>query len=335
MYLLVPSNSKDLMGTALWFKNPIARKLLEDKGVKFGFELKGKPDTVIKAPDLYWGYHIPISFTEDYHYHPEKRQELLDSLKHIVKLKPLYVNMHGIKLWWKPARGKYVKRYESRNSALEYFEVLKETIELVKKVKEIFPQLTFENTTLTDYYRPDGEVIPMTALQTSIGAVLDQMYIKDQIGVELLLDIEHSIVSLNFLNREKNYADLKQDKIDLTFEEKKISDISGYKIKKGFIPYAEPKLKFEEIVAKAKAKRYHVTGTTQDVIMGEKDLSHAPIRINDLTFRKNLRTILKQDPESILIETAKKSDYKCFSYLRENETELSFYNLCEILLEEL
>jgi len=335
MYLLVPSNSKDLMETALWFKNPIALKLLEEKGVEFGFELKGEPETITEAPDLYWGYHIPVNFAEKYHYHPENRQELLNSLKHITKLKPHYVNMHGIKLWWKPARGKYVKRYESRDSALEYFEILKETIELVKKVKEIFPQLTFENTTLTDYYHPDSEVIPMTALQTSIGAVLDQIYIKEQTGVELLLDIEHSIVSLNFLNREKNYADLKQDKIDLTSEEGKISNIFGYKIKKGFIPYAEPKLKFEEIVAKSNAKRYHVTGTTQDVIMGKKDLSHAPIQINDRTFRKNLRTILKQKPESILIETAKKSDYKCFSYLRENETELSFYAMCQILLEEL
>ena len=335
MYLLVPSNSKDLMEAALWFKHPIARKLLEEKGVEFGFELKGEPETITEAPDLYWGYHMPVNFAEKYHYHPENRQELLDGLKHIVKLKPQYINMHGIKLWWKPSRGKYVKRYESRNSALEYFEILNETIELVKKVKEIFPQLTFENTTLTDYYRPGSEVIPMTALQTSIGAVLDQMYIKEQTGVELLFDIEHSIVSLNFLNRKKNYADLKQDKIDLTAEEKKISNIFGYKIKKDFIPYAEPKLKFEEIVAKVQAKRYHITGTTQDVIIGVKDLSHAPIRINDLTFRKNLRTILKQDPESILIETAKKSDYKCFSYLRENETELSFYNLCKILLEEL
>lgn len=335
MKLLAPSSSKDLIKTAQWFKNPIARRLFEEKGVEFGFELKGQPATIAVAPDLFWGYHIPTNFAEEYYYHLEKRQELLDSLKHIVKLKPNYVNVHGTKLWWKPAPNEYVQRYEMRSSTEEYFHVLESTVDLVKKLMVLFPQLTFENTTLLDYYHQDCEIIPMTLFQTSIGTALDQIYICQKTGAEPLFDIEHSMIGLNFLNREKNYADLKLEKFDSNFEEKKLVDIFGYKIKKGFIPYAEPKLKFANIMEKLKAKKYHVTGSTQDVISGKKDLNHGPIKVGDLTFRKNLRLILAQKPELILVETANKADAPCFSYLRQNETELSFYHLCQILLEEL
>lgn len=335
MYLLAPSGSKELIQRSLWFKSPDARKLASEKNVEFGFELKGQPETITKAPDLFWGYHIPVNFAEEYYYHPEKRQQLLDSLNHIVKLKPDYVNMHGTKLWWKPAKNEYIKRYEVRSSVEEYFKVLNETVELVKKIKEMFPQLTFENTTLADYYRLDNEIIPTTSFQTSMGAVLDQYYICEKTGAEPLFDIEHSIVSLNFLNREKNYSDLKIDKFELDADGEKLRQVFGYNIKKGFIPYTDFKLTLEEIISKLKAKKYHVTGSTQDVINGVKDLSHGPIEVGDKTFRKNLRLVLDQTPELILIETAYSGLLKCFDHLRPNELELSFGHLCQILLEEL
>lgn len=335
MRLLVPTGADNLIEIAKWFKNPIARKLAQEKGVEFGFELKGQPETVTVAPDLYWGYHIPHRFASEYYYHPELREKLLSGVKHIAKLNPIYVNVHGIRLWWKAAAKDYIKRYENRAEAAEYLKILEATVDLVQKLKQIFPSLTLENTILTDYYRENEKFEPITSFQPTVGTANDLFYLKEKTGVDILIDIEHLILTTNFINRRKNYTELKKEEFTLSNEEKKISHVFGYKIKKGYIPYAQPEINYEEIIQKINAKHYHVTGSTQDVMPGKKDVVHGPIKVEDKTFRHNLKLILDQKPESILIEVAKKSDNACFSHLRENETELSFYSICEILLEEL
>lgn len=335
MYLLAPTGFGQLADRANWFKSPIARRLRDEKGVEFGFELKGEAETIIKNPGLFWGYHIPTNFAEEYFYHPERREKLVKSLLPISKLKPNYVNVHGPKLWWKPEKKDYIKRYEVHSDPEEFFKLLSVTIDLIKNLQEIFPQLTLENNTLVDYYRRDKDFLPITSFQPSAGGMLENFYIKEKTGVKFLVDIEHLILCLNFLNRKKNYADLKNKKFLQTPKEKELEKIFGYKIKKGYIPYTDPELNFEKIIQKMDAKRYHVTGNDQDVISGEKDLSHGPIKKDNLTFRKHLKIVLKQKPESILVETANCSDNACFSHLKPNETEFSFYNLCQILLEEL
>lgn len=335
MKLLVPTNTKQLSERALWFKKPIARKLAAKRGVEFGFELKGEPETIKEAPPLYWGYHLPIEFADEWYYHPEKRQELLSSLIHVAKLKANYVNFHGIKLWWKPDPKLYVRRYENRSTPEEYWKILGATIELAKKLKEIFPNLTLENSLPCDYYYQDTEILPETSYQTTAGCFNDLFYLKNKAGIEILLDTEHLILALNFLGRKKNYRHLPVKNFKLSAKEKVISDVYGYKIKKGFIPYVESGMNFEYFVEKIKAKKYHVTGSTQDVISGKKDLTHAPIEVDDKIFRQNLRLVLAQNPESILIETTDSSAGRAWNHLRPNEIELSFYNLCEILLEEL
>ncbi|MCL5407568.1 MAG: hypothetical protein M1429_03675 [Patescibacteria group bacterium] len=73
MYLLVPGNSKQLTERALWFKNPVARRLQQEKGVEFGFELKGEPEDIKEAPPLYWGYHLPVDFATEWYYHPSRK----------------------------------------------------------------------------------------------------------------------------------------------------------------------------------------------------------------------------------------------------------------------
>lgn len=335
MYLLAPSGYDNLIKTAQWFKNPLARKLHQEKGVEFGFELKGEPESIKSAPDLYWGYHLPHRLAAEYHYHPENRAKLLEGLKPVAQLKPAYANLHGVKLWWKPEAKQYIGRYQNRAEPEEYLAIFKSTISLIKELKQFFPKVTLENVTLCDYYRYDQIIQPLTSYQPMAGALNDLFYIKEKTGIEILLDIEHLILSTNFINRKKNYSDLKKVEFELNYEEQKVSDLYGFKIKKGYIPYAEPEIDYEKIAKEVKARHFHVTGSTQDVMMGKRDLTHGPIKVNDKTFRHNLKLILIQKPESILIETAKKSDNKCFAHLRENETELSFYTLCEILLEEL
>lgn len=334
MYLLAPSGFKELSNQSKWFKKPVARKLRAEKGVEFGFELKGNPEEIKAAPPLYWGYHLPANLTAEWYYHPEKRSKIFNQLSKIAQLKPQYVNIHGVKLWWKPKAKDYIRRYENRSDTEEYLKILAAMEDFIQTAKKIFANLTLENTILCDYYRDAEDILALTSYQATAGTLNDLFYLREKTGVKILLDIEHLILSLNFVNRQKNYGRLKKERFALTKEEAKISQIYGFKLKKGFIPYAESKIDLTAMVKKIGAKKYHLTGSTQD-ILGNRDITHGPIKVDDKVFRKNLRLVLVQKPETILIETANFNDNACYHYLRPNETELSFYNLCEILLEEL
>ncbi|KKQ17248.1 MAG: hypothetical protein US31_C0020G0003 [Berkelbacteria bacterium GW2011_GWA1_36_9] len=342
MYLLVPANSKQLIERALWFKNPVARKLAQEKGVEFGFELKGEPETISPpaggAPPLYWGYHLPGGFASEYYYHPEKRRQLISSVSHLVSLKPNYVNLHGIHLWRQPSAKKHLNRYVNRSESAEYLKVLEANIELIKKLQAILPQLTLENYPITSDFRgKDGKILPETYLFTGSGRLNDLLYLRKKTGVEILLDLEHLILTLNFLNRQKNYRHVPVNKSHkLNSDEEKIKEIFGFNIQKGQIPFANKEIILKDIVKKIGAKRYHITGSDQDVNPGKKILSHGPIEVGNKAFRKNIQLVLSQKPETILIEVANSiNDTYYGSHLRPNETELSFCNLCEILLEEL
>lgn len=336
MYLLVPASSKQALERASWFKKPVARQLAQEKGVEFGFELKGEPETIRQAPPLYWGYHLPGEFAAEWHYHPELHDKLLKSISHLTSLNPSYINLHGPKLWWQPKAKEYVRRYFNRSEPKEYFQLLEMTVELIKILRKTFPNLTFENTCLCDYYRHDARLLPETSYQTNIGILNDLFYLQKQTGVELLFDLEHFILNQNFLARLKNYRHLpKNINKNESAQEKKLCQIFGFYIQKGSIPYLSNPVNLEDFVKILHAKYYHLTGSTQDVIPGKKDLTHGPVKKDDKIFRKNLRLVLAQKPEMVLLETASRGDNACYNYLRSNETELSFYTLCEILLEEL
>lgn len=334
MFLLIPTDTKKLSARLKWFKKPIARRLLAQKNIEFGFELKGEQETIKEAPPLYWAYHLPVNTLAECYYHSEKKDVLFSKVEKIAKLKPAYINVHGIELWWRPKAKNYIKRYENRSQPKEYQNILASTISLYKSLKKIFPSVTLENTIAADYYRDDDDkFLPETSYQTSCGTFLDLCYLKEK-KIEILLDLEHMILTLNFLYRKKNYRHLEKEKVELNLEEEKISQIFGYKIKKEIIPYADEEIDLAEMIRKIGAKHYHVTGSTIDIV-NDKDVTHGPIKKDDQTFRRNLRTILAQKPETILLETVNSNDNACYHYLRPNETELSFYNLCQILLEEL
>lgn len=330
MYLLAPTNSKQLVERALWFKNPIARKLHDKKGVEFGFELKGEPETVQESPSLFWGYHLPVRFATKWYYQTQVREDLISKVKAIAQLKPDYVVLHGIHLLWQPPAKEYVGRYENRSTPEGYLKVLEANIELINILKDIVP-LKIENFPLTNFYTEAGKYLPYTYLYTGAGRLNDLFYIKEKTGVEILLDIEHLILTLNFLNRKKNYSKLPKKQNTASSD---IEEIFGFSIQKGQIPCVNKEVVLEELIRKIGAKDYHLTGSLQDVD-SDKIVAHLPIKVGDKTFRKNLRLVLAQKPETILVETANSGDNPCYSFLRPNETELSFYNLCEILLEEM
>lgn len=328
--MLVPANSKQLIERALWFKSSIARKLLQEKGVKFGFELKGEPETIRQPPPLYWGYHLPVRFAVGWYYQSQVRQDLIAKVEAIARLKPNYVVMHGIHLLWQPPVKDYVSRYENRSAPEDYIKVLEANIELIKLLTNIVP-LKIENFPLTNFYQKNGQYLPYTYLYTGSGRLNDLLYIKAKTGVDILLDIEHLLLTLNFLNRKKNYNKLPKNRNSTPSD---IEKIFGFNIQKDQIPYADKEIFLGDMITKIGAKDYHLTGSDQDLI-SDKIVTHLPIKIGDKNFRKNLRLVLAQKPETIMLEVANSDDNACYAYLRPNETELSFYNLCEILLEEL
>lgn len=339
MYLLVPSSYKQLLNRANWFKKPMARDLAFQKNVDFGFELKGEPETVLEAPPLFWGYHLPNYFASQWYYHPENRKKLFDRLAKVVELKPNYINLHCIHLWRKPLASKYVQRYVNLSDSDDYLKILDANVELVNDIKKAFPETRFtvENDSMCGYYFMEDlkKYKPATYLLAGAGWLKDLLYLKAKTNVELLVDIEHLILTLNFLNREQNYAKIPLEKLeDISEITQKLHEIYGFYIKKDMIPYAEPKVEIQDIVPQTGAKIYHLTGSIRDMKPGQQILTHEPIFPRDKVFRHHLRLVLNQKPEALLIETAD-SSIAGFGWLRPNELENSFSNLCEILIEEL
>lgn len=334
--LLAPANPQELADRRRWFKKPAARKLALEKRVGFGVEIKGPLENVQNAPDIYWGLHLPDMLATDWYYHPEKRSKMFKELGRMAKLKPAYAVLHGVHLLWHPPKKESINRYLDHSSSEEYFKILEANIELINELKGYF-DLKLENYPLYFYYTKGEEFLPYTTLLTGIGRLNDLVYLRKQTGVDIMLDIEHLEIALNFLLRRRNYQEIPLKKIsDLTSQEEKLKDIFGFYLKKGIIPYLDREVTVEEMITKIGAKFYHVTGSHQDVIFGKKIMAHAPIKSDDVLFRKNLRLILAQKPETILVETSSsKIAGKTWSWLRPNETELSFETLCEILLEEL
>ena len=334
MKLLAPANPKELSDRICWFKKPVARKLRDKKGVEFGFELKEPTESIKSPPSLYWGYHLPGELSSLWYYHPEQRNYLLSTLVPVSELKPNYAVLHGIHLYWHPPARKYRQRYVNHSQSEEYLKVLEANIKLLEQLKKLFPVLLLENYPLYSYYQKNNQYLPETYLYTGSGRFLDLLYLKEKTGVGILFDLEHMIVLLNFLNREKNYRHLPRihNPHPQTLN---LEKIFGFVIAKGIIPYAKTKISLKDVIEKISPKYYHLTGSTRDVIDGKKILAHAPIKIEDKTFRKNLRLILAQKPEVLVLEVASSLDGPEWHYLRSNETELSFYALCEILLEEL
>jgi len=179
--------------------------------------------------------------------------------------------------------------------------------------------------------------MPHTFLTTGIGRFDDLLYLKKKTGIEIMFDIEHMQTLLNFLLRKKNYRNIPIEKIEkLSVDEKKLKDIFGFYLKKNYIPYLDREVTLGQMIKKLAPKFFHVTGSLQDIISGKKILTHGPIKLEDKTFRKNIRLVLAQKPEVILLETASSMiGGNAWKHLRPNETEISFGNLCQILLEEL
>ncbi|MEK7143052.1 MAG: hypothetical protein AAB785_02480, partial [Patescibacteria group bacterium] len=317
MFVLAPSNPDQLSDRAGWFKKPIARKLAQEKGVEFGFELKGTPEKITKAPPLFWGYHLPDDLASEWYYHPENRVSLLSHISHLSKLNPHYLVIHGIHLWRRESAQKYLHRYQNRSTPAEYLKVLEANVELLRDLKKIFGQrLKIENYPLYMYYQKDGRYIPETYLYTGSGRLNDLLYICQKAKVGIVLDLEHLILTLNFLNRKKNYSQIPVEKKDkLTSEEKKLQKIFGFNLAKNSYPYADLPIDIKDFIKKAGAKIYHLTGSTQDVIPGKKVVTHAPIKSNDKIFRKHLRMVLAQKPEVLVLESASSTDNPAWSYL--------------------
>lgn len=333
MKLLAPAAKDELTERSYWFKKPLARKLASKFKVEFGFEMKGDLEGLKSALPLFWGVHLENNLATNWYYHPEDRTEMLHEATKVAKLKPNYAVLHGIHLERQPPRHDYIGRYINHSLPAEHFKLYKANIDLINTLKHYY-HLKIENYPLTDLYFEDGNFLPYTYLYTGIGRLNDLIKVTKETNTEVLLDIEHLIQTLNLLNREKNYHNLPIEKIEeFNLADRKVYELFGFHLKKGYIPYFEKKIEFKDFVKKARSKYFHLTGSTQDVDPGKKIWTHNPIEVGDKVFRKHLKIVLAQKPEVLVVEVASKS--KSFNYLRENETEISFDNVCKILLEEL
>lgn len=337
MKLLAPSTPEEFINRVGWFKKPFARRLLQEKGVEFGFELKGPSEKIVEAPPLFWGVHLPINLASKWYHFPNHREKIFRELERLAKLKPDYAVLHGINLYRQPESKKFPDRYLNSTEPGEYLKILEANIEFISQVKKILP-LRIENTLLADFYIENEEykIAPLTHFHSQVQVLDDLLYISKKTNAEILLDLEHLILTASFLNRQKNYQKLPVNRIENpTSDEKRINEIFGFWLEKDSYPYIDEKIDIDQKIKKYQAKFYHLTGSTQDVIFNKRVLSHGPIELGDMTFRKNLRMILAKKPEVLVLEVANSTVNSAWNWLRPNETEISFENLCQILLEEL
>ena len=252
MKLLAPSIPEEFMNRVEWFKKPLARKLVQEKGVEFGFELKGPSGKITKAPPLFWGVHLPINLASKWYHFPNHREKIFAELERLAKLKPDYAVLHGINLYRQPESKKFPERYLNKTQPEEFLKILKANIDFVSQVKKILP-VRIENTLLADFYIVDQEykIAPLTHFHSQVQTLDDMLEIKKKTGTDLLIDLEHLILTANFLNRQKNYQNLPVEKNkNPSVEEKKVEEIFGYWLKKDSYPYVDEKIKVSEKIKK-------------------------------------------------------------------------------------
>jgi len=104
--------------------------------------------------------------------------------------------------------------------------------------------------------------------------------------------------------------------------------LSGPGHRAGFVPIVRADKKFSQEIKEIGAKIYHLSGCYFGELQEIKDgriVSHSPILAEDKHFRRYLKTILKNDPEVLVVEVD--------DPLKNGAQKESFENLCKYLLE--
>lgn len=330
MLVFLPAGVKEVAEKSKWFKKLICQKL-KTKGIAFGFEIKWPINGL--NTDYPYGVHLPnnlVNFWRD----SDQREAQEMKLKEVAKLKPLYVVTHGIKVsrsrkGYEPT-SEQEKKYCSDVGSGEYLQAAEELVKFIKYCQELSLPIALENTAFTNFSMENGNWLPETYIDLRVGTLsLDMNRIKEETGCELILDIEHLAFSLNFAARTHQYGHLpKNIPVCLSREEKQVLKKFGLFCRAGFVPVVKTNKKFNKETKATKAKIYHISGCYSGELQEIKDgriVSHSLILAKDKCFRRYLKTILRNNPEVLVVGVD--------DHLKAGSQKESFESLCKYLLE--
>jgi hypothetical protein len=341
--VFVPAGVQEIPEKKKWFKKPICEKLWQE-GIEFGFQIQGFPQGL---KTLYpYGLHLPANMASQWR-DVTKRKKLQRRLKEINNLSPgpLFAVLHGIRvshsrLGYKEAVSERERNFISDVRADDYFRAIEELIEIIRYCMRLRIPIALENVAFTNFVVKDEITQPKTYLDLRIGTLSsDMLRIKRETGCELLVDIEHLAFALNFAHRKYQYSNLSQEIPDeVSRIETALIKEYGIFLRKYWVPVITKETDFRKEVKEIGAKIYHLCGCYQGKMVEIDDgrvVDQTPILVKDKCFRQYLRIILREKPEILVLETSRVKDNPYWAYLAPNVQEMSFENLCQILLEEI
>jgi hypothetical protein len=346
--VFVPAGVREIAEKALWFQKPIC-DYLRGLGIEFGFQIqgsvKGLQELNIPFP---FGVHLPNNLATECR-DGDKKEAHFRELEMVSSLKPqpLYAVLHGIRvshsrLGYDEPASEGEKNYLSDIGAETYFKAAEELISFIKYLQEMGIPVALETVAFTNFSRISGSFIAETYLDLRIGSFsADMLRISGRTNCQLLVDLEHLAFAVNFAARRYNYSHLPKVIPDsLSEKEELLLKEFGIFLRPGWVPVMTRVGDFEGEVRKIGAKIYHVGGCFEGKrieVVADRIASHAPISREDECFRKELRSILKGNPEILVLEVSGLNEIPSFTPRLPNpDAQIgSLENLCQILAEEI
>ena len=347
MWIAIPAGKGDIVEKEDWINLPICKKLHEEKGINFGFQVSGLfPEIRTFTKNYPVGVHLPAGIADRWDDDRDIRSKQIEQL---ASLSLEFVVIHGRRIGEMSPdffdRGNNdLQRYLSGASAQNYLDGLNEMEAILNEFMEIDIPITMESVAFNNFDYQDEVWQPKMHLDLRVGNyTTDLLEMRDRTGCEIVNDVQHLSFSLNFTHWKHNYSFLRDEVSaeiprDLSEKEKMVFDKYHIFLRKGEVPLVRA-YTLEEEIRNIGAKIYHLSGCyegSQVEIKNGKVASHAEIR-KDSCFQSILKTVLAQDPEVLVMEVSGSTDNPCWDYRRPTLKlqEESLKNLCELLLDEL
>ncbi len=357
---MIPAGIKQINGKASWFNNKYAKEL-EKKGVEFGFQIivpaDGDLSELPQDFSLPFGFHLPHFLSGWYRHHEiDKFQRIVESV--IKYRKHRFAVLHGMSI------DKDRKQYNQENtenennfvcsfSAKDWLYCFHRQASCIKELMQNGVKVAFESVSPSTFTVKNGDLYPHTYLDLRIGSTIkDLIAIQEKTGCDLVVDEEHLRFALNYIFRYKNYSKIPiQFLYDMTQEEKMVLETSGLFVRQGIVlrsflndryrHFLDEKMIMDEEWEKQynrQAKVFHLCGFENGEKLeyfNGKITSHSPILENDHLFLAEFKKIIqtnKNNDCNLVLEVSNSYESAFFSDRPYNSQEISFYNVCKMLV---
>jgi len=357
---MIPAGIKQINGKASWFNNEYAKEL-EKKGVEFGFQIIVPADGDLSGLpqdfSLPFGFHLPHFLSGWYRHHEiDKFQRIVESVTKYRKHR--FAVLHGMSV--DKDRRKYnQENTENENnfvcsfSAKDWLNCFYQQASCIKELMRNSVKVAFESVSPSTFTVKNGDLYPHTYLDLRIGSTINDLTaIQKETGCDLVIDEEHLRFALNYIFRYKNYLNVPiQFLSDMSQEENRVLEISGFFVRQGAVLRSYLNDRYHHFMDERtvietewekqynrQAKVFHLCGFENGDKLeysGGKVTSHSPIMGDDDLFLAEFRKIVQTNKDNdcnLVLEVSNSYESTFFSDRPYNSQEISFYNVCKMLI---